>query len=214
MVYHLRMAMEKYTGGELMCNGYLLSGKEGDYVAIDAPGGFADWVRRKLPQGARLSHLLITHQHFDHIQDAAALQAATGCRVCACMPQNRELTLADHAAAWGIEPPTPFCVDTPLGCHDTTADWAGLRWEVRHIPGHSPDSMVYALPDEGLIFAGDVIFAGSIGRTDLPGGSMHSLVQGIRTKLLTYPPQTEIFPGHGPSTSVGDETLNNPFIQG
>ena len=208
------MEMKAYTGGELMCHGYLVIGEGGECVAIDAPGGFAAWALRQLPAGARLSHLLLTHQHFDHIQDAAALQQATGCAIHACMPYNEELTLARQAISWGLEPPAAFRVDDALGAHDSAADWAGLRWELLHIPGHAADGMVYALPDEMMLFAGDVLFEGSIGRTDMPGGSMAQLVSGIRSKIMTRPPETLVHPGHGPSTSVGEEELNNPFIQG
>ena len=208
------MGMKAYTGGELMCKGYLVQANDEEWIAVDAPAGFADWVRQELPRGARLSHLLITHQHFDHIQDAAALQQATGCKVHACMPYQAELTLAAQAAAWGIAPPEPFRVDEALGAHDSDATWGGLRWKVLHVPGHSPDSMVYALPEEGVMYVGDVLFAGSIGRTDLPGGDAHRLVHFIRTKIMPYPPDTGVFPGHGPATGVGEEELNNPFIQG
>lgn len=204
--------MQKYTGGELMCNGYLLPGKNGEYVAVDAPAGFAEWVQNHLPTGAKLGHLLLTHQHFDHIADAAALQTATGCTIHACMPYSPALTLGAHAQQWGIPLPPAFRVDDTLGEQDTTADWGGLHWQLLHLPGHSPDSMVYALPGEALLFAGDVLFAGSIGRTDLPGGSQAQLTGGIRRKLLTLPPATVVHPGHGPSTSVQEEELNNPFI--
>ena len=214
MMAHMAMEMKVYTGGELMCNGYLLECEGGECVAVDAPGGFAEWVKRHLPQGARLAHLLLTHQHFDHIEDAAALQRSTGCSVHACMPYSEGLTLAANAAAWGIPAPEPFRVDAPLGAADTGADWGGLSWQALYIPGHSTDSMVYALPSEGALFAGDVLFEGSIGRSDLPGGSMSRLVRGIRDKILPYAPDTRVYPGHGPSTTVGEEELNNPFIQG
>ena len=214
MMAYMAMDMKVYTGGELMCNGYLLVCAGGECVAIDAPAGFADWAVRHIPEGARLTHLLLTHQHFDHIGDAAALQRAVGCTVHACMPYNAALTLADHAAAWGIPTPEAFRTDAPLGAADRDADWAGLRWRVLHVPGHSPDSMVYALPDEGMIFVGDVLFEGSIGRSDLPGGSLSTLVRGIRDKILTYSPDTRVYPGHGHYTTVGEEELNNPFIQG
>ena len=214
MMAHMAMEMKVYTGGELMCNGYLVIGKGGECVAIDAPGGFAAWVLRNLPAGARLSHLLLTHQHFDHIQDAAELQRATGCTIHACMPYDAELTLARQAASWGIPAPAPFKTDDVLGAHDSTADWAGLRWAALHIPGHAADGMVYSLPEERQLFVGDVLFEGSIGRTDMPGGSMAQLVRGIRSKIMTLPPETHVLPGHGPATSVGEEELNNPFIQG
>lgn len=80
------------------------------------------------------------------------------------------------------------------------------------VPGHSPDSIVYDLPDEGIMFTGDVIFAGSIGRTDLPGGNLRLLKQGIEKKVLNQPATTMIFPGHGPYTTVKNELLTNPFI--
>lgn len=197
-----------------MCNGYLLPGIGGEWVAVDAPGGFASWVQSHLPSGARLSHLLLTHQHFDHIEDAHALQAATGCRICACMPYSPSLTLAEHAASWGLPVPPAFRVDEPLGEQDSTATWGGLSWRVLHVPGHSADGMAYALPESGLLFTGDALFSGSIGRTDLPGGNAALLVRHIRTKLLTLPPGIGVYPGHGPASSVGDELLNNPFIQG
>ena len=196
-----------------MCNGYLLPGKDGEYVAVDAPGGFAAWVQRVLPAGARLGHLLLTHQHFDHIQDAAALQAATGCLVHACKPYSSGLTLGEHALQWGLPLPEPFRVDDALGEKDSSADWAGLHWRALYVPGHATDSMVYALPEQNMLFAGDVLFAGSIGRTDLPGGSMAQLVNGIRSKIMTLPPDTDIYPGHGPATSAQEEALGNPFIQ-
>ena len=211
-LYDLRMPMQKYTGGELMCNGYLLPGKNGEYVAVDAPAGFAEWVQNHLPAGARLGHLLLTHQHFDHIADAAALQAATGCTVHACMPYTPALTLGEHAQQWGIPQPPPFRVDDTLGTRDASATWAGRSGRALHVPGHSADSMVYALPEQELLFAGDVLFVGSIGRTDLPGGSQAQLTQGIRHKLLTLPPATAVHPGHGPATAVQEEAINNPFL--
>lgn len=214
MMEPMAMEMKAYTGGELMCHGYLVIGEGGECVAIDAPGGFAAWAVSQLPAGARLSHLLLTHQHFDHIEDAAALQQATGCTIHACRPYNDELTLASHAASWGIPAPAPFHVDDALGTHDSTARWAGLNWAALHIPGHASDGMVYSLPEAKLLFVGDVLFEGSIGRTDMPGGSMAQLVRGIRSKIMILPPETRVLPGHGPATSVGEEELNNPFIQG
>lgn len=93
-----------------------------------------------------------------------------------------------------------------------TANWGGLLWHLHQVPGHSPDSIVYDLPDEGIMFTGDVIFAGSIGRTDLPGGNLRLLKQGIEKKVLNQPATTMIFPGHGPYTTVKNELLTNPFI--
>jgi glyoxylase-like metal-dependent hydrolase (beta-lactamase superfamily II) len=87
-----------------------------------------------------------------------------------------------------------------------------VKMTFRHIPGHSPGSIVIALPEEKKVFAGDVLFNGSIGRSDLPGGDYDLLMDGITRKLLTLPPDTAVFPGHGPATSIGEEMLHNPFL--
>lgn len=193
------------------CNAYLIEGTDG-YVLVDAPEGVSAWVVRQLPEGARLAHLLITHQHFDHVQDAAAVQARFGCAVHAHSAYSPGLTLEEAAGGWGIPPVPPFRVDDVLGSSTPRADWAGLEWEIFSIPGHAPDGVAYLLKNEACVFVGDILFAGSVGRTDFPGGSMAQLVRGIRTHLLPLDPHTEVFSGHGPSTSIGEELLNNPYI--
>ncbi len=203
--------IRKYTGGSVACNAYLIQGAQG-YVAVDAPLGFADWVVAHLPEGAKLTELLLTHQHFDHVQDAAKLQALTGCRICAHSPYSPDLTLEAAARAWGIEPPAPFKVDEAFGDKLGAADWGGLHWQLYAIPGHAPDGMAYGLADEPCLFAGDILFAGSIGRTDFPGGSHAALVRGIREHLLPLEPATVVYSGHGPATSIQEELLNNPYL--
>ncbi len=200
-----------YTGGPAACNAYLIKGRDG-YVAVDAPLGFADWVLKRLPEGAKLTDLLITHQHFDHVDDAARLHKLTGCRIHAHSPYSKALTLEEAARAWGIEPPLPFVVEDAFGSSLASADWGGLKWTLHHIPGHSPDGMAYQLADEELLFVGDILFAGSIGRTDFPGGSMAELVRGIREKLMVQEPATRVYSGHGPYTSLQEEMLNNPYV--
>ncbi len=203
--------IRKYTGGPVACNAYLVQGAEG-YVAIDAPLGFAEWVQKHLPRGAKLITLLLTHQHFDHVQDATKLQALTGCRICAHSAYSPELTLEQAARAWGIAPPAPFVVDELLGAHTPKATWGGLDWQLYPIPGHAPDGMAYGLAAESCVFVGDILFSGSIGRTDFPGGSHATLVHGIREQLLPLEPSTVVYSGHGPSTSIQEELLNNPYL--
>lgn len=193
------------------CNGYLIEGTEG-YVLVDAPEGVTAWVARNLPEGAQLTHLLITHQHFDHVQEAAAVQQRFGCTVHAHSAYSTALTLEEMAGGRGIPPVSAFRVDDAFGSGLSRADWAGLEWEVFSIPGHAPDGVAYLLKDEGCVFVGDILFAGSVGRTDFPGGSMAQLVRGIRNHLANLDPYTEVFSGHGPSTSIGEELLNNPYI--
>lgn len=193
------------------CNAYLIEGTDG-YALVDAPEGVAAWLARTLPEGSRLAHLLITHQHFDHVQDAAAVQERFGCTVHAHSAYSTALTLEEAASGWGIPPVPAFRVDDVLGSSTPRANWAGLEWEIFSIPGHAPDGVAYLLRGEGCVFVGDILFAGSVGRTDFPGGSMAQLVRGIRTHLMPLDPHTEVFSGHGPSTSIGEELLNNPYI--
>ncbi len=205
--------IQVYTGGPCACNGYLVS-CSGGYVAIDAPLGFAAWVADRLPQGAQLTDLLITHQHFDHVQGVAELAARFGCRVHACMSYNRELTLEELAArSWGggldVE---PYRVDNAFGPADKVLTCAGEEWKAYHIPGHSPDGVAYELSGSEQIFCGDILFAGAVGRTDFPGGSMAALIRGIRDKLMTRPHTCEVLCGHGPGTTIGEEMLNNPYL--
>ena len=151
------------------CNAYLIEGTDG-YALVDAPEGVAAWLARTLPEGSRLAHLLITHQHFDHVQDAAAVQERFGCTVHAHSAYSTALTLEEAASGWGIPPVPAFRVDDVLGSSTPRADWAGLEWEIFSIPGHAPDGVAYLLKGEGCVFVGDILFAGSVGRTDFPGG--------------------------------------------
>lgn len=202
-----------YTGGDLQCNGYLVVGVGGECVAIDAPEGFAEWIQRSLPPGECLTHLLLTHQHFDHTADAALLQRTTGCAIHAAFDCDSSLSLAEHAAMWGIPRLEAFSVERPLGKTNSVANWAGLDWRVLPLPGHSTDGMAYYLPEQGILFSGDSLFAGSIGRTDLPGGNLDELLKQLREKLFSsLPPKTRVYPGHGPYTTLGEELINNPYI--
>ena len=213
-IYNSRVSrkIQVYTGGSVGCNGYLISAGNECFVAVDAPAGMADWVARQLPAGSRLTHLLLTHQHFDHVEGAAELQRRTGCTIHAVAPHSRKLTLEEAAGAWGLPPVEPYTVDDVLGTAPRKADWGGLAWEIFPIAGHATDGAAYYLPEDDELFVGDILFAGSVGRTDFPGGSMSALVRGIREHLLPLPPQTTVNSGHGPATSIGEEQLNNPYI--
>lgn len=204
--------IQVYTGGSVGCNGYLIEAADACYVAVDAPLGMADWVIRHLPEGATLGHLLLTHQHFDHVEGAAELQQRTGCRIHAVAPYSKTLTLEEAAGAWGLPPVAPYEVNDVLGTAPRQADWGGLEWEILPIAGHATDGAAYYLPGDDELFVGDILFAGSVGRTDFPGGSMSVLVRGIREHLLPLPPHTTVNSGHGPSTTIGEEQLNNPYI--
>jgi hydroxyacylglutathione hydrolase len=203
------MKLTTYTGGICQTNGYLAETPDGNFL-IDAPDGIAAWVATR---GVRVDDVLLTHQHFDHVLDAAALQAA-GARLHALENYSDEVTLESVSRKWGMpDAVTPYRIDRRLVIDsDQPLLLCGLQFLLYHIPGHSPDSVVFHLPDHALAFSGDTVFAGSIGRTDLPGGSHQQLLDGIARHLLTLPPQTRLLPGHGPATTVGEEAASNPYL--
>jgi glyoxylase-like metal-dependent hydrolase (beta-lactamase superfamily II) len=196
-----------FTGGFTETNGYLIETPAGALL-IDAPEGIAGWLAER---GTRVSDVLLTHQHYDHVLDAAAL-SATGARLHAFASYSPELTLEAAARAWGMPiEVAPYQVDA-LYELARPLQLAGLEMQLAHVPGHATDSVIFHLPAHGLVFSGDTLFAGSIGRTDLPGGSTSQLLDGIVRHLLTLPPETRILPGHGPETTVGREARQNPFL--
>lgn len=201
--------LSSFTGGMAATNGYLLRTEEAT-LAVDAPEGMADWLAG---HGARVDALLLTHQHFDHVLDAARVQADHGCPVFAFSPFSSELTLDRlFSEATGIDVQVePFAVDHPLGGMDR-ADIGGVTWSLLHIPGHSPDSLCYYQAGLGLVFGGDVLFMDGVGRTDFPGGSWETLLAGIESQMLALPDDTRLYPGHGPDTTIGRERLENPFL--
>jgi hydroxyacylglutathione hydrolase len=202
------MKITTYTGGLVQTNGYLVETADGNFL-IDAPEGVAAWIRER---GVRVDDLLLTHQHYDHVTDAAALQTA-GARLHAFAPYSPDLTLEAAARAWGM-PITvePYQVDLLL---ETASPLhvAGRDITLAHVPGHATDAVTFHLPDAGVVFSGDTLFAGSIGRTDLPGGSTSQLLDGISRHLLTLPPETKVLSGHGPATTIARETAQNPYLE-
>ncbi|RFC46750.1 MAG: Glyoxylase [Verrucomicrobia bacterium] len=203
------MKLTTYTGGICATNGYLVETPDGNLL-VDAPEGIAAWVAAR---GVRVDHLLLTHQHFDHVLDAAALQAA-GVRLYAMEEFSDAVTLESLSRKWGMpDPVAAYQIDQRLLPDPTRPlELCGLRFSLYHVPGHALDSIVLHLPEFELAFSGDTLFAGSIGRSDLPGGSHRLLLDGIARHLLTLPPQTRLLPGHGPATSVGEEAADNPYL--
>lgn len=207
------MKLHVYVGGLASANGYVLETGDNSLVVIDASHGITEWLARKFPEHT-VTHLLITHSHFDHVMDAAALQAKYNCQIVAQSPYEDNLTLAKNArSSWGIDlTVVPYRVDFVLGKKENAGDWGGMEWSVKYVPGHSIDSVNYYLKKEGVVFTGDTIFANSIGRTDLPGGDMEQLVKNLRRHVLSLPRETVILPGHGSETTVDIEDRMNPFL--
>ncbi len=192
-----------------MTNAYYIENTAGG-VAVDAPEGFAQWLRQR---GKKVSVLLLTHQHFDHVMDAGLIQREFGARVCAFAPFSRALTLADlMEMATGVPLKIEaFEVDEVLE-GKTEVEAGAIKWQIAHIPGHSPDSITFYNPEEKLVFGGDVLFMSSIGRTDFPGGDGEGLIRGIHEKLLILPDDTRVLSGHGEATTIGSERDENPYL--
>jgi hydroxyacylglutathione hydrolase len=197
-----------FTGGMAQTNGFLLEGP-GGLLLVDAPAGICEWLRRR---DLRPAVLLLTHQHYDHVEDAAAVTDWSGCEVWAHSAPSRVLTLEDflQSAGWPVAV-APFVVSRLVAGGEEAA---ACGWEIRaaHVPGHAADALVFHLPAAGLVFAGDTLFAGGVGRTDLPGGSWETLREGIERHLLGLPDETRLYPGHGEPSTIGRERVSNPFL--
>ena len=201
--------LDSYTGGIASTNCWYLH-TEGGGLLVDAPEGTADWLES---QGLIVSALLLTHQHFDHVQDAAEVKKRHNCKIYAWSSYSQTLTLEKlfGVVSGGSLHVPAYKVDEVL-CGEKSLRICGLDGSLLHIPGHSPDSVCFYSGEKGLVFGGDVLFEGSVCRTDLPGGSFQQLLQGIKEKLLTLPDATRVFPGHGSPTTVGEERVSNPFL--
>jgi glyoxylase-like metal-dependent hydrolase (beta-lactamase superfamily II) len=183
---------------------------------VDGGDGVDEVVRRLNAHNLRARYLLHTHAHIDHIGDLGALRAKTGAQGL-LHPADLPLyqTLAIQASWIGLSHP-PAIVDLDGELRDgDTVEAGGIRIDVLHTPGHTPGSVCFALSagSGNTILSGDTLFAGSIGRWDLGGTSMEDIVASIHGKLLDFPDDTAVIPGHGPFTTIGYERNTNPYLQ-
>jgi hydroxyacylglutathione hydrolase len=206
----MSLAVERYELGPIGTNCYVVraSGEAREAVVID-PGGDAAKVERELVRlGAVCVAILITHGHWDHLGGVADLAEATGAPVHMAAAERIALErINDFAPA---ELPLRAYTPDVLLEGDETLQLAGIAFETVLVPGHSPGHLAY-YADRSL-FSGDVLFAGSVGRTDLPFGDWDMLVASIRLLADRFPAETVVYPGHGPETTLGDELVRNPFL--
>jgi len=203
------LEISTYTGGIAATNGHLLT-LPGGTVLVDAPDGIGAWLSQRK---VKVDALFLTHQHFDHVLDAATVKAEHGCRVYSFAPYSKDLTLEILYGAVTGSPFSvpPFVADEVLG-DKSQIEALGEKWKLYHVPGHSPDSLCFHLPSQNLLFGGDVLFLDGVGRTDFPNGSTQQLLTGIVEKLFVLPDATRVFPGHGDDTTIGRERMENPFL--
>ena len=161
----------------------------------------------------QVKRIVITHAHIDHVGGAMKLRAATGAPILLNHNDYTLLKMLDLQAAWiGMESPGKVEIDHSLGESDKVEAGALLA-NVMHTPGHTEGSICLYFPAQKKLIAGDTLFAGSIGRTDLPGGSFDKIISSLQEKLLALPDETIVVPGHGPLTTIGAERESNPFLR-
>ncbi len=198
-----------FSLGPLGTNSYLVD-RGTDALAIDVGGDPAEMLDFLKKEQLQLKAILITHRHFDHLYGVKALQDATGAP--AHVPEADEAIARTEAAQGGIwgMPLVPSFTETPI--RPGRLDLAGFRIEVLSTPGHTPGSVSFHFPDEGVVFTGDALFYRSIGRTDFPLGDHRTLLRSVRTVLFALPDETVVYPGHGPETGIREERVHNPFV--
>jgi hydroxyacylglutathione hydrolase len=204
---------EIFPVGVLGCNCSIV-GDEGSREALVIDPG--DEIERILSllnkHQLKLKQIIVTHAHIDHVGGAMKLKKATGAPIVLNKNDYALLKMLDLQAAWiGAAPPGAVEIDQSLGDQDAIQCGA-IQAVAMHTPGHTEGSMCLYFPSEQKLIAGDTLFAGSIGRTDLPGGSFNKIITSLHDRLLTLPDETVVVPGHGPLTTIGEERQSNPFL--
>jgi hydroxyacylglutathione hydrolase len=199
--------------GPLQCNCSVIGDESTlEAMVIDPGDDIEDVLALIRKHNLQVKQIVITHAHIDHVGGAMKLRAATGAPILLNQNDHALLKMLDLQAAWvGMASPGKVEIDHSLGQADTVRAGA-LAADVLHTPGHTEGSVCLYFPAEKKLIAGDTLFAGSIGRTDLPGGSLKKIINSLHEKVLALPDDTIVVPGHGELTTIGQERDSNPFL--
>ncbi|MGA2809623.1 MAG: MBL fold metallo-hydrolase [Terracidiphilus sp.] len=207
------MILETFPVGPLQCNCTLLGDEDaGEAIVID-PGDEVGRIHARLTAlGLKLKQILVTHAHIDHVGGALKLKRLTGAPILLNENDLPLLKMMEMQAAWlGIAPPETAPPDQNL-VDGLSVGLDRFPAQVLHTPGHTQGSVCLHFAPLNLLIAGDTLFAGSIGRTDLPGGNYPQIIDSIHSRLLGLPDETRVLTGHGPATTIGAERDSNPFL--
>jgi glyoxylase-like metal-dependent hydrolase (beta-lactamase superfamily II) len=200
--------------GPLQCNCSIIGDEQTREAMVIDPGDQIEDILKILKsENLTLKQIVVTHAHIDHVGGAMKLKAATGAPILMNQKDEALLKMLDVQATWiGMKPPGAVQVDEDVS-EGRILQVGSLSSTVIHTPGHTEGSICLHFPEQNTLFAGDTLFAGSIGRTDLPGGSFEKIIRSLHNQLLQLPDETQVVPGHGPMTTIGQERESNPFLQ-
>jgi hydroxyacylglutathione hydrolase len=199
--------------GPLLCNCSVVGDEASREAIVIDPGDDLDEILVLIQKHhLQVKQIVITHAHIDHVGGAMKLRALTGAPILLNQNDYALLKMLDVQAAWiGVATPGKVEIDRTLGQADVVKA-GSLEGQVLHTPGHTEGSICLYFPAEKKLIAGDTLFAGSIGRTDLPGGSFEKILHSLHDRVLALPDETVVVPGHGPLTTIGEERASNPFL--
>jgi hydroxyacylglutathione hydrolase len=208
------MILETFPVGMLHCNCTIVGDETTrEAMVIDPGDNIPEILTRLAKHGLMLKQIVVTHAHIDHVGGAVKLKKATGAPILLNEGDLPLLRMMDMQAGWlGVKPPEVADPDVSAD-EGMVVGIANHAAQVLHTPGHTQGSICLYFAPAALLIAGDTLFAGSIGRTDLPGGNPRQILQSIHDRLLTLPEATRVIPGHGAATSIGEERESNPFLR-